>query len=182
MAQEVSNPLLLQWIGEWLQQARERSSKGITTYQKAYKSMQRCPLVFEHPSEASVLDGIGPNICARLTDRLTKHCQDNGLPVPPMPHKKRKGRKGPGDNGGDGSGEEEEEEEAPAPKRVKKKKLYVPRMRSGAYAIIMALAEVESHKRGISKTAVIELAQPHCDASFTAVDPGQGTFWTAWDS
>jgi len=33
----------------------------------------------------------------------------------------------------------------------------------------------------VSKDEIIRLAQPHCDSSFTKVDPGAGKFYTAWN-
>lgn len=32
MSEECANPLLLGWIKEWLDQARDRNSKGVTVY------------------------------------------------------------------------------------------------------------------------------------------------------
>jgi len=32
MAEECANPLLLQWLKEWMDQAQERNSKGYTVY------------------------------------------------------------------------------------------------------------------------------------------------------
>jgi crossover junction endonuclease MUS81 len=32
MSEDCANPLLLGWIKEWLDQARERNSKGVTVY------------------------------------------------------------------------------------------------------------------------------------------------------
>jgi hypothetical protein len=32
MLEECANPLLLGWIKEWLDQARERNSKGVTVF------------------------------------------------------------------------------------------------------------------------------------------------------
>lgn len=32
MSEECANPLLLGWIKEWLDQARERNSKGVTVW------------------------------------------------------------------------------------------------------------------------------------------------------
>jgi len=168
-----ANPLLLQWLGEWLQQAKDRSSKGITTYKNAYDSLAACPITFEHPSEAKQLKGLGDKLCARLTDKLTQHHQQQGTVMPPMPHKRKKARAAQAGNDSD--------EDAPAPKRAKKPRPYVPKLRSGGYAIMMALETVfESNPEGITKARVIQLAQPHCDASFTITNPGAGQYWTAW--
>ena len=52
------------------------------SYKKAYDSLKACPLTFNHPSEAQQLHGLGPKLCARLADKLKKHCEANGLPMP----------------------------------------------------------------------------------------------------
>ena len=70
------------------------------------------------------------------------------------------------------------------PKRPRKgkAKLYVPALRSGAYAIILSLSTLpEETREGLSKQDLIALAQPHADTSFTVPsDPSK--FYTAWAS
>ena len=44
--------------------------------------MVRCPLKFNHPSEAQQLKGLGEKLCQRLYDELKKHCEREGLPLP----------------------------------------------------------------------------------------------------
>ena len=88
MASACANPLLLEWIKEWYDLAKEHNTKGVTTYKKAYESMRACPLTFSHPSEAQQLDGIGPKICDRLTEKLKEYCEANGLPAPKKPRGK----------------------------------------------------------------------------------------------
>lgn len=90
MTSTCANPLLLEWIREIYDLAKERNSKGVTTYKRAYESMKACPLTFSHPSEAQQLDGIGPKICDRLTEKLKEHCEANGLPAPKKPRGKGK--------------------------------------------------------------------------------------------
>ena len=51
------NPLLLDWVKEWLDVARERNSKGVTTYRTAYNSLKACPIAFQHPQELQQLKG-----------------------------------------------------------------------------------------------------------------------------
>ncbi|KAI4209990.1 MAG: hypothetical protein LQ349_009508, partial [Xanthoria aureola] len=68
----------------------------------------------------------------------------------------------------------------PAKKPRKSKKPYVPQLRSGAYALILGLSSVDESEC-VSKQQLIELAQPHCDASFTATKDTT-TFYTAWNS
>jgi crossover junction endonuclease MUS81 len=171
--EDCANPLLLEWVKEWMDTARERNSKGFTVYRKAYDSLKACPIQFQHPSEAQQLHGFGPKLCERLTEKLKAHCQSNGLPMPEPPRRPRKGSEKEVDNeGADG---------APA-KKKRKPKPYVPQFRSGAYAIVLALATLgEDASTGITKQQTIELAQPFCDASFSAPsDPTK--FHTAWSS
>ncbi|SPN97136.1 probable Crossover junction endonuclease MUS81 [Cephalotrichum gorgonifer] len=170
--EQCANPLLLGWVKEWLDFAREKNTKGAIVYKHAYDSLKSCPITFQHPSQLQQLKGFGPKLCDRLTDKLRAHCQENGLP---MPQTTRRRVDVPGmDN----------DEPTVAPKKARKKKTYVPTYRSGAYAIILALAtlgEDTPPSNGLSKTQLIELAQPMCDSSFTAPsDPTK--FYTAWNS
>ena len=167
---ECANPLLLSWVKEWLETARERNTKGVTVYKKAYDSLKSCPLPFTHPSEAQQLTGFGPKLCDRLAEKLKSYCDEHGLPMPERPKKQRKAGGSNDDNG-----------EAPA-KKTRKPKPYVPALRSGAYGLVLALSTLdENAQSGITKAQTIELAQPHSDSSFTAPsDPTK--FYTAWNS
>ncbi|EEA27414.1 Crossover junction endonuclease mus81 [Talaromyces marneffei ATCC 18224] len=173
MADSCANPLLLGWIKEWLDQARERNSKGFTVYKKAYESMKACPLEFSHPLEAIQLNGLGPKLCDRLTEKLKEYCDQHGLPMPEPPNNK-KGQKRQ-------SGDDLPAQDQPA-KRTRKPKPYVPALRSGAYALILGLSTLDENSlQGMSKAQLIEVAQPHSDSSFTAPsDPTK--FYTAWNS
>lgn len=58
----------------------------------------------------------------------------------------------------------------------------MPALRSGPYALILALSSMpEESLQSLSKKEVIELAQPHCESSFT-VPSESGKFYTAWNS
>ncbi|KAF4218123.1 hypothetical protein CNMCM8980_000217 [Aspergillus fumigatiaffinis] len=171
MSETCANPLLLGWIKEWLDQARERNSKGVTVYKKAYESMKACPLVFQHPSEAQQLNGLGPKLCERLAEKLKAYCEENGLPMPEHPQKAAASKR-TSDEGVD---------DQPA-KKPRKAKPYVPSLRSGPYALLLGLATLdENASQGLTKAQLIEKAQPHCDSSFTA-PPDPSKFYTAWNS
>ena len=70
----------------------------------------------------------------------------------------------------------------PLAKRGRKVKTYVPSLRSGPYALILALSSLpEGQSLGLTKAQLIEQAQEHCDSSFTApVDTTK--YYTAWNS
>ncbi|KAJ5625782.1 DNA-directed DNA polymerase family X beta-like N-terminal [Penicillium lagena] len=170
MSEECANPLLLGWIKEWLDQARERNSKGVTVYKKAYESMKACPLAFDHPSQAQQLNGLGPKLCDRLTEKLKAYCQESGLPMPELPGQANKRTSDTGVAG-----------DQPT-KKPRKTKPYVPALRSGPYALLLGLATLgEDSSQSMTKAQLIEVAQPYCDSSFTApTDPTK--FYTAWNS
>ena len=67
-------------------------------------------------------------------------------------------------------------------KKKRTVKPYVPGLRSGPYAILIALSSLpEASSKGLTKAQTIEIAQPYCDSSFTSPsDPTK--FYTAWDS
>ncbi|KAE8452261.1 hypothetical protein EG329_000961 [Mollisiaceae sp. DMI_Dod_QoI] len=172
---ECANPLLLMWVKEWWDMARDRNTKGVHAYKKAYDSLKACPLTFTHASEAKQLNGLGDKLVARLEKKMEEFCEANGLPKPKRPKKKRKIPTG--DNGEDG-----DETASPLPKKkARKLKPYVPGLRSGPYAILLALSTLDENAPGISKQQLIALAQPHCDASFT-VPMDAGKHYTAWAS
>ncbi|KAL8780447.1 MAG: hypothetical protein Q9213_006459 [Squamulea squamosa] len=140
------------------------------SYKKACDSLRNCPLTLTHPSETQALNGFGPKICERLEQRLKQHCEENGLPMP-----KRKSRKRVSD-----ALDEAALDMTPAKKPRKSRKQYVPQLRSGAYALILGLSAIDESEC-VSRQQLIELAQPYCDASFTATKDTT-TFYTAWNS
>ncbi|EQK99537.1 DNA repair nuclease, XPF-type/Helicase [Ophiocordyceps sinensis CO18] len=173
---ECANPQLLAWVKEWLDVARERNSQGITTYKHAYESLKACPLVFQHPAQLRQLKGFGPKLCERLTENLKRHCLQNGLPMPEHPQAPRAAadpRLDPQDGAG-GQASKKRKKTQPKP--------YVPTFRSGAYALVIGLSTLpEDAPRGMTKPDLIQVSQPHCDASLTAPsDPTK--FYTAWNS
>lgn len=173
---ECANPLLLQWVKEMWDEARERSYKSAPNYGRAFKSLKSCPIAFEHPSQCKQLSFFGPKLCEDLAKRLKQHCDANGLPMAEPKMLKKKSRDALNAGADDDS-------DTPQPaKKSRKTKAYVPAYRSGPYAILLALATLdEDENRGLTKAHLVEAAQPHCDASFTA--PADATkFYTAWNS
>lgn len=171
----VANPLLLGWVQEWVDQARERNSKGLLTYKNAYAALKSCPITFTHPSELQQLKGFGPKLCDRLTDKLKQHCEENGLP---MPKRKRAGK-----SGQTADADEDEDEAAARPaKKPRKAKPYVPTLRSGPYALLLGLSSLDGEAAvGLTKDQLIQEAQSHCDSSFTAPKDAN-SYYTAWSS
>ncbi len=57
--EDCANPLLVGWIREGWDTARERSSKGALTYKHAYDSLRAYPITFTHPAQLQQLRGFG---------------------------------------------------------------------------------------------------------------------------
>ncbi|KAG5439110.1 hypothetical protein PCANB_001409 [Pneumocystis canis] len=71
--QQCGNPLYLQWVSEWMQEAKEKNQKSYNVFKTAYNSLLSCPITFSEPSEARKLKGIGHVICARIEKRLKEY-------------------------------------------------------------------------------------------------------------
>ncbi|KAK9674589.1 Crossover junction endonuclease mus81, partial [Basidiobolus ranarum] len=172
------NPLLLGWIGEWMEVAKSQHSKTYHSFRKAYVSMSKYPLPFSHPREATQLEGIGPGIVNKLEKKMKEYCEKNGLPLPeevdPKPAKRLTESK---------DSSESQDTENIAKPRKRRVKPYVPQYRSGAYALLLGL--LSGHDNPITqgfmtKEALTKEGQNYCDASFTVPLPGK--HYTSWSS
>ncbi|GAN01801.1 crossover junction endonuclease mus81 protein [Mucor ambiguus] len=175
------NPLLQQWMKEEMLRTQATSSKMYYTYKKAYESLSKCPIVFEHPYQAVQLEGIGPKIVDMLTDKMKAYCQEHGLPMPPAPYKVKRKRPPPIMDDGDDD-IQLDENGAPIPFRPKKKaKAYIPQYRTGGYGILLALLDIHDYGRcDATQQQIVRLAQDHCNVSYTLAEPGKN--YTAWNS
>ncbi|PUU79074.1 hypothetical protein B9Z19DRAFT_1082637 [Tuber borchii] len=172
---ECANPLLLGFLKDWYDTARQQNAKGVATYRNAHEAMKACPIPFQHPSEAIQLKGLGPVLCEKLTQALKAYCEANGLPMP----NKTKRRRARNDLDGEESAAGEGAGAAPPPKKKRPAKAYIPRKRTGAYALLYALYKGDGDV--LTKTELIDRARPYCDASFDA--PAEaGKYFTAWAS
>ncbi|RKP09827.1 restriction endonuclease type II-like protein [Thamnocephalis sphaerospora] len=161
------NPLYLQWVQTWMEEARGRDDRNMRyTYKRAAESLARYPIPFQHPREAAILAGIGPKLVSQLERRLRQHCEEHGTPMPEPDE--QDGRL------------EEAPTGKPKTKKARTASTYVPRHRSGAYALLAALHQLNAHEESVTKTMLIRQAQPHADNSFT--DPEPGSRYTAWSS
>lgn len=142
--------------------------------------MKSCSLQLQHASEAEQLNGIGPKLCKRLEDKHKAHCELYGLPMPTKVRRKNKtGTSDLAENENDPIPEEDADE---PPKKKRKTKEYVPKLGTGPYALVKALATLdEDGKKALSKQDLIAIAQPWCDSSFTTASDTT-KFYTAWKS
>ncbi|KAI9261458.1 hypothetical protein BDA99DRAFT_511408 [Phascolomyces articulosus] len=169
---QCGNPLWRDWMKEWAEEEQAKQSKLHYTYMKAYNSLNKCQQEFTHPVETKQLHGIGDTIAKRLEKKLKQYCDDNGIPMPQKP------------TGGKRTVYMSEiTDDISTQRKRPRPRTYVPKYRTGSYAILLALLEhreVNNHTK-VAKDQIIRLAEPHCDASF---DRAEATFknYTAWSS
>ncbi|KAL0096319.1 hypothetical protein J3Q64DRAFT_1669088 [Phycomyces blakesleeanus] len=175
MPPECGNPLLRDWIGEWMEKARGLQSKAYFTYKKAHDSLSKCPITFQHPSEALQLVGIGVGMVDKLEKKMIEHCKANGLPIPVRTKGKRRN---PGTQEGSGT---QQEESSQAAARKRPTRTYVPTYRSGAYAILLSLMDQRDNgQQQATKEQIIRCGEDYANASFDLAEPGKS--YTAWNS
>ena len=174
---EPGNPILVEMLKDWWDEAKQLGLKSSSAYKRAHDSMKACPVTFNHPSEATKLAGIGPDICNRLVHAYEAYCAANGLPPPQRACAAQKRQVAQAIDA-------YLAEPLPAPKRRRRARqpaAYVPKKRSGAYALMVALHAIDETEGCATKERLVALAQPHCDASFTAPSDPSKTY-TAWSS
>lgn len=176
------NDLFLKWVQEIIDYIASKPNSLTNAYQtwtKAYRSLKSTDKKFNHPQKLVELKFFGPGICKKLTKKYDEYCKENGIVVPeesPSPVAKR-GSKRAYVETGDGTVEE-------APKKRKAtKRAFVPKYRSGGYAILLTLYHHDSiHKgQGMDKASIVKLSEPLCDTSLKA-NPSVKSFYSAWNS
>ncbi|KAI5816925.1 hypothetical protein BZA77DRAFT_263411, partial [Pyronema omphalodes] len=173
-----ANPLLVRFLEDFWRAAQDNNFKMADTYKRALKSLKECPVVFQHPSECKILHGFGPKLCEELTRELAAYNRHKGLPPPVIPkaHEVRQRVQ-----------QFEQYKEDQARRRMDRQhvqrtqKLYVPEPRTGGWAILRALYEVDDSRGALTKDQIIARAQKWCDASFT-IPPNPARPYTAWNS
>ncbi|AMD22012.1 HGL328Cp [Eremothecium sinecaudum] len=168
-------PLFVEWLQEEFDSFGPRQEKIASVYFKALESLKVYEQLVTEPSQLLKVKGIGNSIKNKLTNRLKKHCDELNIPYPevelPPSTSTTKTRIRTLDVSGlDESGTVK-----------KKKRKYVPRKRSGAFAILLAMLELGSPSTGLTKEEIITVAAKYCDSSFLP-NPSTREFHSAWSS
>ncbi|KAI8055135.1 hypothetical protein BDF22DRAFT_741730 [Syncephalis plumigaleata] len=157
------NPLYLNWVQQWEEEAKQRSDRNMRfIYKKAADSLMRYPIPFDHPREASILNGIGPKIVTQLEKRWAQHCTDHGIFNPASPPRHVNSE----------STSTSSKDDAPTLKTKKQRttgRSYVPRHRS-----------VKTRDQTATRATLKQAAALYTDTSFDI--PAPGTRYTAWSS
>uniref|UniRef100_A0A060T3F0 Crossover junction endonuclease MUS81 n=1 Tax=Blastobotrys adeninivorans TaxID=409370 RepID=A0A060T3F0_BLAAD len=167
--------LFLQWLEHLATKAREANagSRTESAYARAFASLAESSKDYVHPAQLVELRYIGPKICQTLEKKMKQYCQAHGIIMPDNPLTTTRFESPP-------SSPEISQTRKTALRR--KPKLWLPRYRSGSYAIVLALRKnekVEGKGAGMSKSDIISLAKPFCDSSFDT-NHSTGSFYSAW--
>jgi crossover junction endonuclease MUS81 len=168
--------LYLTWLEEDALLSQRQQQKTAMLLNNALRTLRNTQEPIHVPEELKKLKGIGDWIVGKMRTRLERYCKENGFDAPAVPEEVLKGgrkRKKNEDDEGDDDGTEK------GKKKVIKE--YIPRKRSGAYAILLVLLEFDEEMMGMTKDLISSNATPYCDISFTA-NPGSSQFYSAWNS
>lgn len=146
-------------------------------YLKAHKSLKACPKEFTRPAELQQLKFIGPSICKVLEVKFIAYCEEKNIPVP-------ESSVASATQAESSSRSAKRSGSSTSTQTTKRKKQpWVPRFRSGGYAILLTLyhSDCVVPGSGMSKSAIVPLAESLCDVSFKA-NPNIGVYYSAWSS
>lgn len=170
--------LLYEWLKEAADNAFKRSTKAAIFYNKAFYNVRQYPHSIEDIKTLRLIPYVGEKTVKYICERLQQYCQINEYEYPSAfmvisPEKSETSKKHCETTNNDLA--------TPAKKRQRKERRYVPKQRSGSYAILLALYLVDRRRRGMNKDEIIRHATPFADKSFKA-NPGTKEFYSAWNS
>lgn len=166
------NALFAECLDQHHQHLTAKGLKLAYAYAKALDLVRGCLDPITTPRQLKALPFVGAKIFVFLCKRLQRHCFENGLDVPPEFVNYVEAEVG-------GTRAAELDLEA-APKKRRKTPAWIPKRRSGSWAILVALYTQDRARRGLRKDTLIAAATPLCDTSFTA-NPAARDFYLAWD-
>lgn len=164
------NALFAQWLQEHHDELAAKGSKLAYAYSKALEKVQLHTDPISSPRQLKGIQYVGDKIFTLLTAKLKAHCAATGV-EPPAEFAAYTAEREGGQRLLELDGE-----------RTKRRRVarWVPKRRSGSWAILVALYTNDPQRRGLRKEDVVAGATPHCDSSFTA-NPSARDFYSAWD-
>lgn len=178
--------LYLEWLQELIDRLDPKQEQLTNTYKKAKRNLEEAEGVFYAPKDLRKVKGIGATIVKRLESRLEKHCIQLGVEKIPgkvvetdahNENNAKRQRTTLRVSSSESQGNDSETEGV----KKKRKRKYIPKKRSGAYAILLALLELNAVDKGYIKQDVIAAAQKYTDHSM-APNFSTKEYYSAWSS
>lgn len=165
------NTLFNEWLEEKTDELTKKGSKLAFTYGKALAKIKGHQEPIVTAKQLRGIQFVGEKIFALLCAKLKTHCADNSLDVPV----------GFTNHIVTGAGGERHAElDSDIQPKKRKVTKWVPKRRSGSWAILVSLYIKDPLGKGLSKEDIISGATIHCDSSFTS-NPSARDFYSAWD-
>lgn len=165
------NVLFAQFLETRADELTKKGSKLAYAYAKALDKLRSYPDPITTPKQLKSIQFIGDKIFLLLCSNLKKHCEEHNSEAPPAfanyVAEKTGGKRLL----------ELDQDETAKKRRVTK---WVPKRRSGSWAIMVSLFLNDKLRRGMRKEDVIAGASSYCDSSFTS-NPAARDFYSAWD-
>lgn len=172
MAELDLNLLFAGWLEAHAAELTKKGSKLGFAYTKAFNNVKNHSQPIENAKHLRQISCVGQKTFEFLCSKLKKHCEGENLPFPEGFASFLEERVG-------GKRAHELDDET-SKKKPKRRSLWVPKRRSGSWAILIALYRNKGMEKGLRKEDIIESASQYCDHSFTA-NPAARDFYSAWD-
>lgn len=163
-------PLLIKWFKEEAIDATSKGKKSALLYNRILEQLYQCQHEIGDVKTLRLVQFIGDKTVEFVKKKLKNYCEENDfiypllfISVDPQPAKRMA------------------DDNTKTSKKPRKEKTYIPRKRSGGYAIMLALYFKDKRRSGLTKHEIIRFATPYCDRSFTN-NPGNNDFYSAWNS
>ncbi|CCD22594.1 Mus81p NDAI_0A04370 [Naumovozyma dairenensis CBS 421] len=172
--------LYLKFLQELIDGLSSRQEQLSLTYDKAKRNLKETDGIFYYPKDLKKVKGIGDTIITRLEKKLHEHCEDLGITPPESRAPARNTRVIKRTTtllrteSQDGILCEE-------PEKKKTKRAYIPKKKSGGYAILLVLLEYNAINRGLTKDIIVENAQKYATHSMNG-NFATKNFHGAWSS
>ncbi|EGV63003.1 Crossover junction endonuclease mus81 [Yamadazyma tenuis] len=162
--------LVVDWLHAQFEDASNKGYQSALVFSRALVYVKQFVDPIKDPKTLKSIQNVGDKTVANFSKHLVSYCKTNGYKVPEsfdpeFNHFKRK----------------ETGESVEKPKKKRKLAQYVPRKRSGGYAILLALYFKDKTRSGLKKHEIIDVAAKYCDSSFNS-NPSNNDFYSAWNS
>lgn len=163
--------LFVKWLKEAAIEATRKALKTAILYNKAMSKLNAFNLEISNLQDLKLVPYVGEKTLKLLLERLKSHCEAEDIPFP------------------DEFSIETQPNTKPARKRAAPltalsstaaKRKYIPRHRSGGYAILIALYILDRDMSGRTQKDIVEVAAKFSDKPFSK--PTASDFHSAWDS
>lgn len=164
------NTLFAEWLHNQHEELTKKGSKLAYAYSKAEEKVRAFPEPITTPKQLKGIQFVGDKIFNLLCGKLKKHCSENDISPPDAFATHVEERIG-------GKRLAELDQEQTTKRRVSK---WIPKRRSGSWAILVLLHLYDKYRKGLRKEEVISYASAFCDSSFTS-NPAARDFYSAWE-